>query len=188
MTIASDLRQEIRLLFQRLVQPSGTPLTNAQVIPEQDGGPRPPLPYLTVRVNDAGTQIGEADLVSDTDGSGNARTRARTWHRALCSVNGYGDEAGDWIRELVIKLQMPNTVAYTQGRNLTVRPVGPPRNLGAMIDTGFEPRWQQDLELDFGLLVSTADADTAPALEVVVLDDLEGDPGAYQQEVTITLP
>lgn len=186
MTIDRDLLQEVRLLFQRLVQPSGTALTDDQVIPADDDGPRPDLPYLTVRT-EGGVQIGEAEVLPDASG-GDWRARTRAWYRAPCSVNAYGAEAADWLAEFAIELQLPATVEYTEERSITVRPVGAMRNLSALLDTGFEPRYQQDFALDYGLLMTLADAETAPELAEVVLDDLDGEPGSYQREVTITLP
>lgn len=185
MTVESDLVQEVRLLFQRLVQPSGTALTDYQVIPADDAGPRPDLPYLTVRVSDV-VQEGEADVIQGEDGD-DWTARTRTWHRALCSVNAFGAEAADWLREFLIKLQLPATVEYTEDESIAIRPMGAMRNLTALLDTGMEPRHQQDLDLAFALLMPSADVDSAPGLETVVLDDLEEEPGGYSQEVEIDL-
>jgi len=54
----SEILQAIRALVKPLARPGGATLANAEIIVAEAKGPRPPLPYLTVKLLSFGVQVG----------------------------------------------------------------------------------------------------------------------------------
>lgn len=53
-----QLLQAVRAIVKPLARPGSTALTDAQIIPANDKGPRPPQPYLTVTLLSASVPVG----------------------------------------------------------------------------------------------------------------------------------
>ncbi len=56
--------QAIRALLKPLARPGGTALSNAEIIPSEDKGPRPSMPYLTVKILSFGVEVGTPAALS----------------------------------------------------------------------------------------------------------------------------
>lgn len=54
----SEILQAIRALVKPLARPGGTTLANAEIIIAESKGPRPPMPYLAVKLLSFGVQVG----------------------------------------------------------------------------------------------------------------------------------
>ncbi len=53
-----QILQSVRAIVKPLARPGGAALTDAQIIPANDKGPRPPQPYLTVTLLSASVPVG----------------------------------------------------------------------------------------------------------------------------------
>lgn len=130
-------------------------LSDAQVIVAPDNaGPRPPLPYLTVRVL-ADDRLGEVEDVRVQATSFGEATR-----EASVSVQGFGEEARDWLKRFELRLHRDLT------EHCSLRASGQVLDLSAWLDTAAEIRSELPLVATYRL------TDTEP-LTLIELDTAE---------------
>lgn len=137
MTIAEDILQGFRAWLQAAGDSGGTPLTDAQVIPSEDKGPRPPLPYVTVKVGPPAI-VGVDEYLSFAN-VGQGTEKIRGLRRSTVTCTSYGLLAAEWVRyaTLVSGLQPSLTILDAAGLSITETGVV---DLSALIDTEFENR------------------------------------------------
>lgn len=189
MTVREAVLQACReWLKAGAVAPTATPLTDAQVIPADDKGPRPPLPYLTVKVTTPGTVVGAVDeqLRAVDGGSGDPTVAVRGARRATVSVNAFGDLAAEWVSEATLALQRPSILAALTVAGITVDAFGGPVDLATVLDTEIEARVLREFEVLYSL---TSDPeDVIEGLSVVLDYNAEGTPDTLSQPMTIPTP
>lgn len=165
-----DITQAFRA-FAKAYSISGTPLTNEQVIPADDDGPRPASPYLVVNVLVSDIAIGRDELLGDLDGV----TAAPEWKQrgqrlATVEIQGFGSAAGDWLGRLAMSHLLPAAVAIFDAATIDVSPMaGGIRDLSAMLDTSIEDRSIMEWEVTYELTTDSADAEAGVELEHVIL-------------------
>lgn len=180
MAVREDILQGIRTWLK-----TSESLTDAQVIPADDDGPRPALPYLTVKVLTADAEIGRDEDVRSTDGSGDPTLVVRGERRATVSVQAFGTTAEGWLSTALLKRRLPSIQEVLLGVGLTIEPMGPIRDLSRLVDTAIEPRFGVDLEVTY-LLTSDTVAETE-ALSVVGTYTFDGEPSDLTVSSTVSL-
>lgn len=162
-------------------------LTDAQVIPSDDAGPRPALPYLTVEVQSGGRILGH-ETVHGTSGA-NATARQRAWRVTTATVRGFGRDAEEWLELLTLRLGGQAALTATTAQGVTLSPAGPVLGVSVTRETTREE--QSVLELDVTYQVTDATAETAGELQTVqvaaTLDRYSGDPSPIETTATVTL-
>jgi hypothetical protein len=156
------------------------------VLADQDG-PRPPLPYLLVRVVVWDLPVGEdEDLVDDSDPP---TWRARGQRTSTVSINAFGGSAAGWLERANLMLRAPSILAQLDAAGLALRPQGGLNNLSALRDSGTEARFQRDYAVDY-VRSGSAPGDTeqlAELAEVVHEDTWQGSPDDFVQTVSEVL-
>ncbi len=150
MTIREDITQGVRDWLKRAAVDDATDLTDAQVIVVDEDAPRPPPPYLTVRVITPGTVVGHDERLHGVSGGVPIREVAGV-RRATVSVQGFGAATADWLEEAVIGLQRVSVLAITRAAGISVELLGDTSDLSTLLDSGIEPRFARDFAVLYGV-------------------------------------
>ncbi len=159
MTIAEDLLQDVRNWLKDELS-----LTDAQVIPADDKGPRPPLPYLTVKVLAHDIPESWDEILRGVDGSDNPTQAVRGQRSFTVSLQGFGEGADELLQDAVLSLQFDSVQETLATAGLSLFPLVGASNDTVVRDTSFEPRYIRELE---GLYQITSDSRTGVPLETV---------------------
>lgn len=162
----------------------GVPNPDRAVVLADQDGPRPPLPYLVVRVVVYDIPVHEdEDLVDDADPP---TWRARGLRTSTVSVNAFGGSAAAWLERANLMLRAPSIRAQLDAAGFALRPNGGINNLSALRDSGTETRFQRDFAVDYTREGSVPD-DTEALVELaeaVHEDTWQGSPDDLVQTVT----
>lgn len=152
MTIQLELYRAVRAWLKAAVSPA---LTDDQVIPADDKGTRPPLPYMTVKLTTLHQRQGEDEVGVEVVDAGEPGERVDLTvtgaRRAVLQVRGFGEEPGDWLAAAELALSDPQVLMGLAALNVGVRSLGGLIDLAQLIDTKIEARWSQDFELTYQL-------------------------------------
>lgn len=143
-----------------------TPLTDNQVVPAYDGGPRPAMPYLVVKVTAPGTPVGEDEDLRELDEDDAPTFRTRGQRRAVVSVQGFGSASAEWLERAASRLRHPTSLALVDGLGLTIEPMGGLQDLAQLVDTGFEDRWMREFDVSYAQLTDPESQSEAVVLEL----------------------
>ena len=185
-TIAEDILQAVRRWLKAAA--ASSPLTDDQVIPANDDGPRPDLPYIAVNVTAPGIVYGVDEQIRDLDGSGDPQVWMRGIRTATMSVHGYGVEAGDWLADAVLNFDLPSIAAQLDTDGIAVRPIGGVDDVTDLLDTGFEPRYLLEVAVDYALERDDMAESQTPLSQVEVTAAFEGQPSDLVETWTIPAP
>lgn len=144
MTIRDDLRTAARNLLVAV-----SDATDAKVIDAGAKGPRPAMPYVTVRVSSVGGGThGPAERV---DGLSGATPTARMQERreAVVSLQGYGDTAYTWLEQLQINLDSPASLVAQEASKVAALLQTGLADLSALLGTSEESRCSLELRLRY---------------------------------------
>lgn len=147
MAVLEDLLQGTRE-WLKVVVPG---LTDDQVIPADDKGPRPELPYLTVRIapHDQPRHVRDERLTG-TDGGGAPIVSIRGHRQAVAALQGFGVEAAEWLMLASLKLGLPEVQAQLDASGFDVVPLaGGITDISELIDTEIEGRYARDFDLHY---------------------------------------
>lgn len=183
MTIRGDILQAVRGWLK-----AASSLTDAQVIPADDKGPRPALPYLTVKVTVADLQVGEDEARYALDEDDVPTVTVYGTRRGTVSVQGFGSASEEWLATARLGLRLPTVQAVLNAAGLTIVPTGAPRDIAGLLDTGIESRVVWDLEVLYGVS-SAAEQETAAAIATLTttLERFPDDPDAFTTTTSIDL-
>lgn len=152
MTIQLELYRAVRGWLMAAVSPA---LTNDQVIPADDKGTRPDLPYMTIKLTALHQRVGEdeqgIEVVDEGEPGERVELTVTGARRAVLQVRGFGEEPGDWLAAAELALSDPQVLMGLAALNVGVRSLGGLIDLAALIDTKIEARWSQDFELTYQL-------------------------------------
>lgn len=162
-------------------------LTDAQVILADAKGPRPPLPYLTVKVTVAGVHTGRAEILDDLDEDDAPTVAVRQSYRGTVSVQGFGAGAETWLEQAAIALDLPAVRALVDAAGATFEPLGDGRDLSGLIDTEIEPRYLREYTVTYAL--ASDPVSLVPSTQVLVDDftftSRDGDPSPRTFDIEI---
>lgn len=190
MTVKADIGQGVRAWLQAAGNPPtggglGAPLTDAQVILTDSKGPRPPLPYLSVKVIVPGTRIGEDERI-DSIGDGDVpQISVRGARVATVSVNAFGAAAIEWVTNAVLGLTLPPVRDIVDAAGLTINTFGGATDLSVVLDTAFEDRVLHEFEVQYRTDTAPVDAIEALTAEMDYTADGGGPAGALNATITI---
>lgn len=157
MTIQLDIIRAVRGWLKAAVSPA---LADAKVIPADDKGPRPALPYLTVKLTTLHQRMGEdergVEVVEVTPEGGGAPTErvdltVTGARRGVLQLRGFGEAPGDWLAAAELALSDPQVLLTLGAAGVSVRSLGGLLDLAALLDTKIEARWSQDFEVTYQL-------------------------------------
>lgn len=180
MAVREDILQGIRTWLK-----TSESLTDVQVVPADDDGPRPSLPYLTVKVLTADAEFGRDEDIRGLDGDSLPTLYVRGERRATVSVQAFGTAAEAWLSNALLKRRLPSIQAALIGVGLTVEPMGPIRDISRLLDTSIEPRFVLDLEVTYVLASDTVSETEALTVEGTYTFD--GEPSDLTTTSTVSL-
>ena len=139
-TIKETVMQAMRTYLK--AHSATSALTDSQVIPIDDKGTRPPLPYLVVQVGN-NRRVG-TDESWDTTVLTVPYKTAKTQRSLIVTVHGYGLGSEDWIEESAIGYNLPTQQKTLRDLDLTAAPNGDIVDLSTSLDTAIEYHFVQD--------------------------------------------
>lgn len=152
MTIQLELYRAVRGWLMAAVSPA---LTNDQVIPADDKGPRPALPYMTVKLTALHQRMGEdergVEVVDEGEPGERVDLTVTGARRGVLQVRGFGEAPGDWLAAAELALSDPQVLLTLGAAGVSVRSLGGLIDLAALLDTKIEARWSQDYEITYQL-------------------------------------
>lgn len=159
----------------------GIPTPDRAVIVADQDGPRPPLPYLAVRVDAYDLQtVGDEDLTDATP-----TWRARGQRSSNVSVNAFGATAEAWLERAVFMLRSPAVLAQLAAAGFAIRVNGSLVNVSALLDDRTAIRFLREFFVDYQRDASGAEIEGVVDLGTVEhVDTLHGKP--TDRIVTVT--
>jgi len=157
--------QGFRVWFKAMGDAAG--LADAQVRMAEPTGdaPRSSAAYVTVREL-ANVGVGDRQECNSLSGA-DPIVYYKQFRRMTISLQGYGTDAGEWMERAFMLLGSPASLALLTAQGVTIRAGGGRRNIAQLLDTGFEPRWSQDVEIEY-IHSTQPDAETQTALATAV--------------------
>jgi len=161
-----------------------TGYSTAEVIPSDDTGPRPALPYITIGVLTYDTPIYLTDDVVLNFQDGALQESQRGARRATLSIQGYGKASAPALEALARTLQLSSTAAL-----LTTMDV---ESISAV--SRVPVPMTSDLEVRYGVSVTVVYSDATDAAEVPHAETIEvtqtydGTPSDITQTITVPIP
>lgn len=131
------------------VAPSATALTDAQVIFADQSGPRPPRPYLMLKLTVYDVPEGEDEELDDLDGGGNPIRTVTGERSGTVSVHGFGEAAEGWLETLGGSLRRAADRALIEAAGLTIVQFGGVQDLTARRDASMEPHFLREFRLAY---------------------------------------
>lgn len=144
----------------------GAGVANDRVVPADDSGTRPDLPYLTVRlfVQDIPTQWDEPTR-SVNQTSGDLDENVVGHRRGTVQIDGYGRGADDLISLASLSLTETRVKQYLAEQKLTVQPAGGINDLSTLVDDEIEKRFTKDFTILYAVTRSDDVEDGAAAFD-----------------------
>ena len=183
MTTRKIITQTVRDWFKAALG-----LTDSQIIPADDKGPRPPLPYLTVKVITADIPVGVDESIREATTVPTVRGRG---HRSgSVSVQGFGEDSAGWLEVAALRLRYDSIQRLLCDAGITViNRGGGVSDISALVDTEIEPRYLREFEISYSVLDTDAE-DLIEAARVeydVSLRDQENDPDPLDVTIGIDI-
>jgi hypothetical protein len=162
MTTRETILQATRDLCQALA--TGTTLTDSQVIPSDDDGTRPQLPYLTCKVLSVASQ-GTTEK-RDKWSTGTSLSRHHNGgFVASVSIQGYGAGSDEWLERIRLHLDDYAAEVIETASGVSFMYATDVQDLSAMLDTSIEPRFTMDLFVSF----SNDSIESVPVASTVIV-------------------
>lgn len=186
-TNRETILQTFRTAFKTALSPT---LTDENCIPADDVGPRPDLPYITVKVTVADIPVGVDEMIRESNSFGDPTTRNRGHRSGTVTVNGFGADTAGWFEVFTLRLGYDSIIRLFQDDGIAVISRGAGvTDLSILIDTQIEPRFLREFEISYSVV--DAAKETLPKAEIaqvgIVLEDRPNDPDPLTSTIVITL-
>lgn len=176
MTTRDDILQGIRDWFATAIDaiPAvGTtgidPTASNQIISAELKGPRPGLPYLTVKVSvaDQGVGVDEERYAIDPDDLGGPSLwKVKGERAAVIDLQAHDAQgattAAGWLEDAVLRLMRPDVVAVVDAAGLTVINLGEVLDISTLLDSEIERRHLRTIDVRYAV------RDSGPGLPELV--------------------
>lgn len=160
-----------------------TSLPTGQVIPTDDEGTRPPLPYITVALSMFDLEQGHDEQVLSVE-AGKLKEAIRGDRRATLTLNAYGKRGADLLALCHVSLRQRVVQDHLDKARITLTPVGQTQDISHLVDTAIEKRFVKDFYLDYAF-ISVAQA--VPYLETFELEAEADDNVEFTNSFTVNL-
>ena len=147
-----------------LIEATGLP--GGQVIPADDSGTRPDLPYLTIQIitSDVPDAWSEQTFSIDED-TGDLNEQIIGYRTGSVQVDGYGRGAIDHLTTARLKLRSTQVRDITRAHNLGVRKEGGIQDVSQLVDDEIEKRFTCDFAISYGITLKDAIEGAAVPME-----------------------
>lgn len=121
-------------------------------------GPRPALPYVTLRVTSGGAGIGSTERLDGLDDDDAPVVTMRERREASVSIQGFGSGSLAWLEALQLGLDSPASLALQETNGVAAVLLAPVRDASELLDTAEESRFVLELTLRHRVLGTAASA------------------------------
>lgn len=128
-----------------------TDLSADQVVPADDEGVRPALPYITIRVLTDDIQTATPQ-VKHIDVDGDLIEEIRTQFEGSIQLDAYGRSGRDYLARAGRLLWSTQSQNYLRDALISLRLVGGINDLSTLVDDAIEGRHQRDLFFGYALI------------------------------------
>lgn len=169
-----DLMQAIR----RWVMLS-TSLPGERVIPADDPGTRPPMPYITVGFTTYDLELGTDEQRLSVSEDDELQVEVYGERQTSVSLNAYGRQGADLLALCHTSLSQPLAQRLLDKECVTLRAATATQDISALVDERIEKRFVKDF---FATYAIQSSAQAMPHVEEVELD------GALNSQTHTPLP
>ena len=151
-----------------LIEATGLP--GGQVIPADDSGTRPPLPYLTIQIITSDVPDAWEEKTHSTNATtGDLDEQIVGYRTGSVQVDGYGRGAIDYLTTARLKLRATPVRNILREHNLSTRKEGGIQDISQLVDDEIEKRYTCDFALSYAVTLKDAIENA-----VTPMDDFEG--------------
>lgn len=180
--MADDIDEELIQGVRQWIY-KATGLDRKRIIPADDPGERPKLPYIMVDLIQFDDQVGQDELEGGCDTLGRPTVVARGYRRATVTLQGYGVGSAQLITKAALRLNNPSILELMQTNNFSARPINPATDISELASNEIEKRFAKDFELQYLL----RDTDPEVLVEPTTFTfDMTYEPGSLLDTLTIT--
>jgi hypothetical protein len=185
MTVRNDIVQGIREWVKAFGDPAGA-LADNQVIKADQDGPRPAVPYVTVKVTTLSVVGVDERLTYDNAGQGTVKVRGI--RRAVVQCTAYGTEAAEWLSYALLVSGIDAAMDQLSAAGISIDEGSTMTDLSALMDTAIENRTLQELRVLYCFESTPVTGINLLTAQAAVTYDPEGaDPLTDTIIVTITV-
>ncbi len=171
----------------------GTPLTDDQVIPEDDDGGRPAIPYATVFAALHGVVTHHDELVHSISGGSAAQYVRQGERSGVIQFHSYGSASAGWHEDLTLALADPEVQRINNLAGLVVlAPVSGRRSLPRMMNANRERHYVTEFPYTYRVVSATVTGATVVQLDLVTVDGglytTDPDSDTVVIDVDVTVP
>ena len=161
---------------------AATGLPRARVRPADDGGTRPDLPYITMRILIQQVPDGEPELIFGLD-DGDVTEQVRAPYTGTLQLDAYGRGGDSLLSLCTLALHTTAVRRALDDGSLTLYAMGGVNDLSALVDDEIEKRFQRDFYMAYAVeYTAPIIDDAAPGMATFEYDGLTGD-----QPTTVTV-
>lgn len=177
--MSEAILQGTRTLLKTLLS-----LSDDQVVPAREEGPRPDLPYLTVLVIAPDVPVGSSERRHAIDVDDFPTEQIWGQRQATVQIDGFGDGALDWLEDFEQELERESSGDLMETVGLSLVSLGGVQNLTRVLDTDWEPRFLREYEAHYERLTDPA---TQVECQEVFVEATFDEDGAGLNEITETI-
>lgn len=163
MDIAESLLQDI-MDWVELV----TSLPHGRVIPVDDGGTRPALPYIDVKLMGLDNEIGSDETVYGVNSQDDLVAAVEGDREGTLTLNAYGRKGAELLAQCTASLRFPIVKRFMRDRKLAIRSAGATQDLSQLVADEREKRYAHDYFV--GYSIRREQAEPEPHVENVEAD------------------
>lgn len=141
-----------------------------RIIPADDRGTRPNLPYITVRVMAQDTRTMHDERVQKTNAAGVLDENIIGHRRATVQLDAYGTTSDDLLVLSTLALKETRTQRYLFDKKIAITPASGITDLSELVDDVIEKRFTKDFYVDYAITFD----DGSYTNEVEPMEDFEG--------------
>ena len=143
-----------------------TDLPADQIVPADDSGTRPDLPYITVQIVSSDIPAGWDERVwSVNDITGDLDQNIIGRRRGSVQIDGYGRGAYDQLSQAGLSLRLTPIRRLLRNRKLSVRKEGGIQDVSQLVDDEIEKRFTRDFAISYAVTYADAIEDAAPGMD-----------------------
>lgn len=162
-----------------------TSLPAGKVIPVDDPGARPALPYLTVSLVTSDVEVGTDEELYELDDAGALRARVIGDRRATLSLNAYGLQGAELLALCHLSLSQPIVQRFLLAKKLGIQAMTGTQDISALVDTRREKRFIKDFEINYAIELNQVEFELALGQFSMGIE-LDGDP-EFTEPLTVTV-
>ena len=167
MTTRSDIYEILHTWVRTYADPDGGTLATDKVIPANDGGYRPELPYATIFFETHGVVDQHDEIIHSLDGGDDPQYEVRGVRGGEFQLHVYGSGSDLWLENLTWSLKREDVqLAFYDGGVTVLAPTTGIRTLPRQLNANREPHYVLTFPYTYRVTSGTIAATAADTTEV----------------------